>query len=99
MKTILAVGLLAASSTLAFAQSEKADPGSLTGKAKEEPSAAATSSGSTAAPTAKPADSSLSDKAMKDNPGTTAGGSTAQPTPQPKSGDLPAGAKDDMGKK
>ena len=99
MKTILAVALLAASSTLALAQAEKADPGSLSGKAKEEPSAAAKSGGSTAAPTAKPADSSLSDKAMKDNPGTTTGGSTGQPTAQPKSGDLPAGAKDDMGKK
>jgi hypothetical protein len=99
METILAVALLAASSTLALAQAEKADPGSLSGEAKEEPSAAATSSGSTAAPSAKPADSSLSDKAMKDNPGTSAGGSTAQPNAQPKSSDLPAGAKDDMDKK
>lgn len=90
--------LLATSSTMAFAQAEKADPGSLSGEAKEQPSAA-TSGGSTATPTAKPGDSSLSDKASKDNPGTSAGGSTANPTAQPKSSDLPAGAKDDIGKK
>lgn len=97
MKKFLALAVLAATTSGALAQAEKSDPGSLSSKQKEQQGV---SGGSTAAPTAKPEDgkSTLTDKAMKDNPGTT-GGSTGEPTAKPKTGDLPAGAEDDMGKK
>ena len=39
-------------------------------------------------PKAKPADSSLAAKAMKDQPGTTTGSGAAAPTAQPKDGSL-----------
>lgn len=91
-KFILAATMLLAMPVAAFAQAEKADPGSLSSKAKEQPGS---SGGSTAAPTAKPEEGkgSLSDKAMKDAPGTSAAGSTANPTAEPKSGSLPDAAK------
>ena len=92
-KFILAATLVLAMPVAAFAQAEKADPGSLSSKAKEQPGTSA--GGSTAAPTAKPEEGkgSLSDKAMKDAPGTSAAGSTANPTAEPKSGSLPDAAK------
>lgn len=97
MRASIAVVILAVSSTMAFAQAEKKDPGSLSNKQMEQQG---TAGGTTAAPTAKVEDgrSSLPDKAQQDNPATK-GGSTTDPNAQPKSGDLPAGAQDDMGKK
>ena len=76
-RELIAAAFLAATSTIALAQAEKADPGSLSGKAKEQPSAGA---GSTAAPTAKPKDGSLSDKASKDQPGSTGASSGSSGT-------------------
>lgn len=76
-KLTVAAIILAASSSLALAQAEKADPGSLSSKGKEQPGAG---SGSTAAPTAKPSDGSLPNKAMKDQPGTTGASSGASGT-------------------
>lgn len=92
MKHILIAAALAlAVPAAAFAQAEKSDPGSLSDKAmKDQPGNSG--GGSTAAPTATPADGSLPDKAMKDNPATK-GGSTAEPTAEPKSGGLSDGAK------
>lgn len=97
IRSLAAALLVAAVPTIASAQAEKKDPGSLSNKQMEQQP---TSPGSTAAPNAKAEEGkgSLSDKAMKDQPGTT-GGSTGEPSAQPKSGDLPAGAKDDIGKK
>ncbi|MDO9381569.1 MAG: hypothetical protein Q7T86_01775 [Hyphomicrobiaceae bacterium] len=93
-KFLIAAALIIATPIAAFAQAEKADPGSLSGKAKAD-QPGSTSSGSTATPTAKPEEGkgSLSDKAMKDTPGTSAAGSTANPTAEPKSGSLSDGAK------
>ena len=86
--------MIIATPIAAFAQAEKADPGSLSGKANAD-QPGSSSSGETAAPTAKPEEGkgSLSDKAMKDAPGTGAAGSTANPTAEPKSGSPPDGAK------
>lgn len=93
---ILAAAVLAMTPAVTLAQAEKQDPSSLSTKAmKDQPGTKA--DGSTATPTAKPSSGSLSDKAMKDNPGTD-GGSTGEPTAQPKTNDLPAAAKEDMGK-
>ena len=80
IKHLTAAIILAATSTLAFAQAEKADTGSLSNKAKEAP---ASGSGSTETPTAKPKDGSLSDKASKDQPGSTGGspGTSGSPAP------------------
>lgn len=91
-KLALILALAAFTPAVAFAQAEKTDPGSLSDKAKTDN--AGTSGGSTADPNAKPADSSLSDKAMKDQPATTSGGSTAAPTAEPKSGSLSDKAKE-----
>jgi hypothetical protein len=88
---LIAATLALAIPAAAFAQAEKSDPGSLSDKAmKDQPGNSG--GGSTAAPTAKPADGSLPDKAMKDNPGTK-GGETANPTADTKSGSLPDAAK------
>lgn len=96
MKKLLVAAMLCASATGAFGQAEKKDPSSLSSKQMEKQ---AGEEGMTAKPTAKPENKgSLSDKAMDDHPGTT-GGTTDTPTAEPKTGDLPAGAEDDMGKK
>lgn len=71
-KAILASLVLAATSTMTFAQAEKPDPGSLSNKQRDQQGV---SGGSTAAPTAQPSGGSLTDKAKADQPGNT-GGST-----------------------
>jgi hypothetical protein len=97
MRPIIAAAVLALVPSLAMAQAEKKDPGSLSNKQMEQQP---TNSGTTAAPTAKPEEGkgSLSDKAMKDGPAST-GGSTGEPTAQPKGSDLPGKAENDLGKK
>lgn len=95
-RAILLAAALALTPTIAAAQAEQKDPGSLSNKATKD-SPGATGPGSTAAPTAKPNSGSLPEKASKDNPGTD-GGSTGEPTAKPKTDDLPAAQKDDMGK-
>lgn len=94
-RSMLLAAALLVTPSVALAQAEKADPGSLSNKQMEQQPKA---DGTTAKPTATPEDGSLPDKAMKDQPGTT-GGSTDMPTAEPKTGDLPAKAEDDMGKK
>ena len=65
-KSILAAVILAATTSVAFAQAP--DEGSLSDKAmKDQPG---TMGGSTDMPTAKPDDGSATTKAMKDQPGT-----------------------------
>lgn len=94
MKKMIVAALLCATATGAFAQEE--DTNSLSGKQMEQQPV---EEGTTAKPTAKPDDSSLSGEAMEDHPGTT-GGSTDMPTAEPKTGDLPAAAdEDDIGEK
>lgn len=91
----LAVILLAAVPSVAFAQSEKTDPGSLSTKAmKDQPGNNA--AGSTDMPNAKPNSGSLSEKAMKDQPGNSGGGSTGTPTAKPDSGSLSEKAMKDQ---
>lgn len=84
-KHILAALILAASSSLALAQSAKPDSGSLSDKVmQDEPG---TMGGTTANPTAKADEGSLSDKVMKDAPGTM-GGSTKMPVSKVDKGTL-----------
>ena len=79
MKTsTLAAIILAASTSLAMAADDK----TLSGKAMEDHPG--TTGGSTANPTAKPNDSSISTKEMKDAPGVqNQTGTTANPTATP----------------
>jgi hypothetical protein len=94
-KYVLAAALLCLLPATSFAQAEKADPGSLSEKAKKD-QPGTTGGGSTAEPTAKPEDDkqSLPGKAAEDHPGTNAGGPTANPTADPKSGSLNDKAKE-----
>jgi hypothetical protein len=96
-KSKLAVAsLMFAIPAIAFAQAEKADPGSLSTKAmKDQPGN--NSGGTTADPQAKPNSGSLSEKAMKDQPGnSSSSGSTANPTAKPESGSLSEKAMKDQ---
>lgn len=84
---MLAVILMTAVPSLAMAQAEKTDSGSLSTKAMQD-QPGNTGGGSTATPTAKPNSGSLSEKAMQDQPGNSGGGSTANPSAKPDSGSL-----------
>ena len=90
-KSILAAVILAATTSIAFAQAP--DEGSLSDKAmKDQPG---TTGGSTANPTAVPETGAATQKAMKDQPGTT-GGSTADPTAKPEDGSATTKAMKDQ---
>jgi inosine/xanthosine triphosphate pyrophosphatase family protein len=87
-KTILNAVLLAATASVAFAQTPSPkDDSSLSTKAMED-QPGTTTGGGTDMPKAKPDDSSLATKAMKDQPGTTTGGGTTAPTAQPMDSSL-----------
>jgi len=90
----LAAALLAASATMAVAQTPGPDAKSVPDKVqKTQPGA---TSGSTADPTAKPPQSgNIADEEMKDQPAATSG-STAEPTAQPKTDELSDKAKQDL---
>jgi hypothetical protein len=91
-KTIVTAVILAATTSVAFAQAPDSDT-SLTGKAmKDQPG---TTGGSTTNPTVKPGDGSAATKAMKDQPGTT-GGNTTNPTAKPEDGSATTKAMKDQ---
>jgi hypothetical protein len=90
-KSILAAVIIAATASVAFAQSS--DDGSISSKAmKDQPG---TMGGSTSDPTAKPDDGMATTKAMKDQPGTM-GGSTTNPTAKPEDGSATTKAMKDQ---
>lgn len=85
-KMTMAAVILAASTTLVFAQATKPDDNSISGKEmKDSPT---TQGGKTDMPKAKPTDGSVSDKVMKDSPGVTGGGKTDMPNAKPTDGSL-----------
>jgi hypothetical protein len=91
-KSILAAAIIAATTSIAFAQAPDSDS-SLTGKSmKDQPG---TTGGSTANPTAVPESGAATQKAMKDQPGTT-GGSTNMPTAKPDDGSATTKAMKDQ---
>ena len=91
-KSILAAAIIAATTSVAFAQAPDSDS-SLTGKAmKDQPG---TTGGSTANPTAVPETGAATQKAMKDQPGTK-GGSTDMPTAKPDDGSATTKAMKDQ---
>jgi hypothetical protein len=85
-KSIIAAMILAASASLAFAETAKPDDNSLSGKEMKD--GATLKGGSTDMPKAKPADGSLAGKAMQDSPGVTGGGSTDMPNAKPEDGSI-----------
>jgi hypothetical protein len=80
-KSAMAAMILAASTTLAFAQTNN-DNG--LGGANMP----TTQGGKTDMPNAKPADGSIAAKAMKDSPGVTGGGKTDMPNVKPEDGSI-----------
>ncbi len=90
---ILAAVLVAASSTLAFA--ENGDLNSLSGKAMHD-LPGNNGKGNTANPLAKPDESSLSGKAMRDLPGNNGKGTTANPVAKPTESSLSGKAMRDL---
>ena len=84
-KSVIAAMILAASASLAFAESAKPDDNSLSGKEMKD--GATVQGGNTDMPKAKPDDHSLSGKEMKDG-ATLKGGSTDMPNAKPTDGSL-----------
>src|SRR4029077_5779140 len=84
-KSAIAAMILAASASLAFAESAKPDDNSLSGKEMKD--GATVQGGNTDMPKAKPDDHSLSGKEMKDG-ATLKGGSTDMPNVKPTDGSL-----------
>lgn len=93
---LVTVALLLAIPSVALAQANKEDSGSLSTKAMSD-QPGNQGGGSTATPGAKPDSGSLSEKAMKDQPGNSGGGSTASPNTKPADGSLSGKAMKDSG--